>query len=109
VNRAHALRIEGELTIYCAQDVRQRLVQALAALEAGDAPALEVDLSAVSEADTAGMQLLMAARRHARARGRDLRLSACSAAAAEVIGLLGLGPYFDLPAAGQGDAGGAPA
>lgn len=85
---AQALRLEGELTIYTAQEVRQRFLQALAA-DAAPVP-LCVDLSGVTELDTSGVQLLLAARALAHARQRELRLGGLAAPLHEVIVLLGL-------------------
>ncbi|OZI31498.1 hypothetical protein CAL29_26755 [Bordetella genomosp. 10] len=85
---AQTLRLDGELTIYTAQEVRQRLSQALAP-DAAPAP-LCVDLGGVTELDTAGVQLLLAARALAHARQRELRLGGLAAPLREVVALLGL-------------------
>lgn len=89
---AHSLSIEGELTIYQAAEIKQTLQ---AALEQCDE--LEIDLSAVSEIDTAGVQLLIAAKKTAQEKQIALRLSAHSAAVMEVFELLDLGGYFGDP------------
>jgi len=88
----HAFRIEGELTIYRAAELAPALKSALDAVPAGEA--LTVDLGEVGEMDCAGVQLLIAARRSARESGRALRLGERSAAAAEVLRTLALGPLF---------------
>jgi len=85
---AQTLRLEGELTIYTAQEVRQRFLQALAA-DAPPAP-LCVDLSGVTELDTSGVQLLLAARALAHTRQREMRFGGLAAPLCEVITLLGL-------------------
>ncbi len=85
---AQTLRIEGELTIYTAQEVHQRLAQALAP-DAAPAP-LCVDLGGVTELDTAGVQLLLAARAQAQARQRGWRLLGLATPLREVIALLGV-------------------
>lgn len=85
----HRLQIAGDMTIYTALELKQQLV---ASLTAG--PALEVDLSAVSELDTAGLQQLVLARRQAMRSGRPWRLVAMSAAVQEVLALLRLEDYF---------------
>jgi anti-anti-sigma factor len=79
------LALEGEITIYQAAELRPRLVEALAA-----AGALEIDLAAVTALDTAGVQLLLAARREARARTCELTFANPSPAVVEVLDLLGL-------------------
>lgn len=86
------LRIEGEMTIYQAADLRQML---LASLEHGDE--LEIDLSAVSEIDAAGVQLLVAAKRAALAAQKPLRLTAHSGPVVEAFELLDLGGFFGDP------------
>jgi anti-anti-sigma factor len=89
---AIVLRIEGEMTIYRAEELKQTV---LAALVPG--ALLEVDLAAVSELDTAGVQILMLAKRHAQAMQCDLRLVAHSPAVLEVFELLNLTAYFGDP------------
>jgi len=85
-----ALRIDGEMTIYRAAELRQQM-QALLDETAG---ASAIDLSGVSEIDCSGVQLLALAQRAAAANGRELRLTDPSAAVAEVFDLLNLGPLF---------------
>lgn len=86
------LRIEGEMTIYRADELKQSL---LAAIQ--EAPALEINLSAVTEIDTAGVQLLMFAREAAQVNGRALRMVAHSAAVVEAFELLNLAACFGDP------------
>lgn len=86
------LRIEGEWTIYRAAELKPGLLAALAA-----APALELNLAAVTELDSAGVQLLMLAKEAARAAGKRLRLAAHSEAVLEVFEVLNLGAYFGDP------------
>ncbi|MDE2402000.1 MAG: STAS domain-containing protein [Burkholderiales bacterium] len=86
------LRIEGELTIYRAAELKAQLLEPLQ----GDA-VLEVDLSHVSELDTCGVQLLMLAKRMAQAQGGEMHLSGHSAAVLEVFDLLDLAGHFGDP------------
>ncbi len=86
------LRIEGEMTIYRALELKQALLEGL---EASDA--LEVDLAAVTELDTAGVQVLLLAKRAARARQRELRLVAHSPQVLEVFEQLNLTTHFGDP------------
>lgn len=83
------LRIEGEMTIYRAAELKQTLLVSL-----DQAEELEVDLAAVSELDTAGVQILILAKKQALARQRKLRLIAHSPAVLEVLELLNLAAYF---------------
>lgn len=86
------MKIEGELTIYRASELCVALQAAL--LQPGD---LEIDLSEVSEMDSAGVQLLMAAKRAAQASQRQLRLTAHSPAVLEVFETLDLAAHFGDP------------
>lgn len=89
----NTLRIEEEMTIWRAAELRQQLQAALA----GGAP-LALDLSAVTEVDTSGVQLLLAAAATARQRATELRLVAPSAALRDTLGLLGLHALLEEPA-----------
>jgi len=82
---AACLAVEGEMTIYRAAELKPAL---LAAVHAPEAPAL--DLSAVTEFDSAGLQLLLVARREAARLGRQLPVTAASPAVREVFALLGM-------------------
>ena len=83
------LRIEGEMTIYRAEELKQALLEPLQ-----PQTTLEVNLSAVTELDTAGVQLLMLAKRTAQKQEGQLRLVGHSAAVLEVFDLLNLAAYF---------------
>lgn len=69
------LTIEGELTIYTAAETKEKI----AALLQGEQP-IEIDLSQVGEIDTAGLQLLLLARREAAAQQKTLTFGEPSAA-----------------------------
>jgi anti-anti-sigma factor len=86
------LAIEGEMTIYRAAELKQTLLGSLAR-----PGSIHVDLSAVTELDAAGVQLLMLARQLADTRQKELRLVAISLAALEVLELLNLRAYLDPP------------
>lgn len=98
---ANLVRLDGELTIYRAQELQQVLRTTLEA--AADGAALRVDLSAVSEIDSAGVQVLIAARHSATAGGRSLQVEGVSPAVQEVVDLMGLAALLGLrqSAAGQ--------
>ena len=89
---AHALRIEGEMTIYRAAELKQTLLDSVNAQ-----PTVAIDLSAVSEIDTAGLQLLMLAKRAAHACQRELRLVGHSPAVLDVFQLFDLAAFFGDP------------
>ncbi len=84
-----SLSIEGEMSIYRASELKQLLLDSLR-----QSTVLEIDLSGVSELDTAGVQLLLMAKREAQAGQRELRLTAHSPAVLEVFELLDLGASF---------------
>jgi anti-sigma B factor antagonist len=88
----HLLAIEGELTIYRAAELCETLKTALAA-----ADELEVNLAGVTEMDSAGVQLLMAAKKSAQASQRSLRLVSHSPAVLEVFEMLDLAAHFGDP------------
>lgn len=85
------LRIAGEMTIFRAAELKPLLL---------DTPApTAVDLSEVSEIDTAGLQLLLVARRDALAQQREFRLVAPSGAVVDLLALLEVTALFgDAPA-----------
>lgn len=83
------LRIEGEMNIYRAEELKRALLEPLQ-----PQTALEVNLSAVTELDTVGLQLLMLAKRTAQKQQGKLRLVGHSAAVLEVFDLLNLAAYF---------------
>lgn len=89
-------RLEGDLVVGHGDEIRAVL---LALVEGGGdgseppsgeaAPAIELDLSGVTAIDTAGLQLLVAARRSAANRGRELRFVTPSEPVRHVFDLLG--------------------
>jgi anti-sigma B factor antagonist len=82
----NVLRIEGELTIFRALELKPVVLEA--------PYPLEIDLSGVTEMDTAGLQLLMVAKRDAVLAGREFRLVGHSPAVIEVLELLNVAAYF---------------
>jgi anti-sigma B factor antagonist len=86
------LRIVGEMTIYRAAGLKQTLLASL-----DQAEELEVDLAAVTELDTAGVQILILTKKQALAKQRKLRLIAHSPAVLDVLELLNLTAYFGDP------------
>ena len=76
------VRIDGEMTIYQAVEMKPKLMKQLER-----ANQLEIDLSGVSEFDSAGLQLLILLKREATQHGKVLRLLAHSLAVLEVFSL----------------------
>jgi anti-sigma B factor antagonist len=91
---ADGIRVTGEMTVYTASQIKQPLVDAVA-----DGPTnIQLDLSEVSEFDTAGVQLLLLVHREALSSGRHFALRAESAIVREVLALCGaLGLLMDAP------------
>ena len=85
----NVLRIQGEFTIFRAMELKPVLL--------ASPPVDEIDLSGVTELDTAGVQLLMLAKKTALAQQRDVKLVAHSAAVLEVFELLNVAAYFGDP------------
>jgi anti-sigma B factor antagonist len=83
--------LAGELTIYTAAQCKDRLIESL-----GMAASAELDLSAVSDIDTAGIQVLLVARRHAQSLGKNVRLTALSQPVLQLVDLYNLGAALGL-------------
>jgi len=93
------ISIDGEMTIYRAAELKERLVDALAECDA----LLEVNLAEVTEIDTAGIQVLMLIKREALATGRELRLLAHSRPVVAALELLNLAAFFGEPLLVEGE------
>ncbi|MBK1680489.1 hypothetical protein CKO20_08905 [Rhodocyclus tenuis] len=85
------LSLSGELTIYTAAEIRATLAEAMEGVSE-----LEVDLSEISDMDTAGLQLLLLAKRNPRT---EVRLSGHSPAVLRLLGIANLGSALDAPLA----------
>lgn len=88
-----------EMTIAQAATCRDTLVDALCA-SAGD---LTLDLSAVTDIDSAGVQLLLATRRSVAERGAVLTLSGASGPVADALAVFGLDHSFDARVSPSGE------
>ncbi|MBI5826639.1 MAG: STAS domain-containing protein [Deltaproteobacteria bacterium] len=84
------VRIEGEMTIYNAFDIKRGLGQCL-----GSAGEIRIDLSQVIEMDTSGVQLLLLAKREARRLKRGLKIVSHSQATRSVYELYNLAHHFE--------------
>lgn len=96
---AYKYKPEGEITIYNAAAMKQKLVQVLQ-----DHKEVEIDLSKISEVDSAGMQLLILAKRIANNSGKSLRLLRHSEAVLEIFNLYNVAEYFGDPIVLRRDA-----
>lgn len=86
------IALAGELNIYAVAALKQRLLS-----EIEDAAEAEIDLSGVSELDSAGLQLLILAKLHARRIGQEVRLVQHSPEVVDLIELYNLAAFFGDP------------
>jgi anti-anti-sigma factor len=84
--------IEGELTIYTAMELKDKLLTGLSATDE-----LELDLSEVSEFDAAGLQLLVMIKQEAAALGKVLQFTGHSPVVLDLLDLSGLAGFFGDP------------
>lgn len=91
-NSLSHIALEGELTIYTVAEQQAKLLDAIATRMD-----IDVDLSAVSEIDSAGLQLMVAAKRHAIAQGKHLRFTKHSDPVLGTLDLCDLVGYFGDP------------
>ncbi len=82
-------RVEGEMTIYTAAEIKPTLLSLLDGCNEA-----EVDLSQVDEIDSAGLQLLLLAKREASRTGKVLRLVGHSPAVVECLDQCNLTALF---------------
>ncbi len=83
--RHRTVSLAGEVGIFSALAVREQLLCALS-----DADEVEVDLAQVTDLDSAGVQLMVAAKREAADHGKTLRFVSHSTAVIAILDLLGL-------------------
>lgn len=84
--------VGGEMNIYNALELKAALMKSI-----DESETVELDLSGVSEFDSAGLQLLLLARKECERGGKRLRFTAKSAPVESVIGLFNLGELFESP------------
>ncbi|WP_447829222.1 STAS domain-containing protein [Aeromonas salmonicida] len=86
------VKVSGEMTIYTAAELKQALTPLLYRQQA-----LELDLSGVSEMDSAGLQLLLAAKKTMQQGGYPLHLVMHSHAVLNALELCQLAAFFGDP------------
>jgi len=86
------LVLEGDLTIYQAPAQKNSLLDTL-----DKATVVELDLAQISEIDSAGLQVLLLAKRESLAMGKELRILAHSQAVQETLEFLNVASYFGDP------------
>jgi len=91
-NGQSLLHIEGDMTIYTATEIKTELMTHMV-----QPCEREIDLSEVSEMDSAGLQILILAKREAERHGTSLRLTGHSRAVLDVLDMCNLASYFGDP------------
>ena len=86
------LSIEGDFTIFTAEAIKTRLLEAL-----NEGQEIEVDLSGISEMDSAGLQLMVAAKREAATQEKALRFAGHSQAILSTMDLCDISGHFADP------------
>jgi anti-sigma B factor antagonist len=102
MSASQLLRLTEDLTIYNALTQKQALLDALAISDK-----LDLDLSQVSEMDTAGLQLLILLKKEAQRAGKRVSIVAHSHAVSSLIDFCNMAADFGDPLvipAGQGRA-----
>ena len=84
--------LEGELTIYEAADLKQGFEKHI-----DKCKAMTVDLSNVSEMDTACFQVLLAVKRECVEQQKEFTMNSHSPAVLDVLELFNIGSYFGDP------------
>jgi len=82
-------QVNGDMTIYTAAECLALLQQCMESCNE-----MEIDLSGVADIDSAGVQLLIAAKRDGARLGKTLRLVSHSPSVQEIIDLYRLAPEF---------------
>lgn len=90
--RVTRMAITRDMTVYHAETLKAELMTGLAGQDV-----IELDLSQVAEIDTAGIQLLMLAKRESQQMGQTLSIVAHSPAVRELIDFFNIGGYFGDP------------
>ena len=88
----HRLKLEGEMTIYNAAKMK---ISILTALQKNKE--VEIDLAKINEVDSAGLQLLLLAKREAGNHNKPLRLINHSDATLEIFNLYHMAEHFGDP------------
>ncbi len=86
------MTIKEDMTIYHAESLKAALMRGIER-----STLLELDLSQVTEIDSAGIQLLMLAKRESQSRAKTLSITAHSPAVHELIDFFNIAAYFGDP------------
>ena len=86
------ITVSGEVDLATAADLERAIASALG----GSATVIEVDLSGVEFMDSAGLRVLVAARKQADDAGRELRLRSPHERVRRIIEITGLSAVFGI-------------
>lgn len=86
---AQSLAPQGELTIYTVGEIRNRLLEVMAMTDK-----VEIDLAGVTDIDTAGLQLMLLAKRKP---GKEVRFTHHSAAVLRLVDMANVGLMLGDP------------
>jgi len=89
---ARRLTLDTDLTIYHAPEHKRLLLEAL-----DQADLLELDLARVGEIDSAGLQVLLLAKRESLAAAKELRIVGHSPAVQDLLDFFNVASYFGDP------------
>lgn len=89
---ARRLVLEANLTVYNAPEHKRTLLDTLE-----QAKVIELDLAAVGEIDSAGLQVLLLAKRESLAKGKELRIVRHSPAVQDLLEFFNVASYFGDP------------
>lgn len=81
--------VEGEMTIFRAAELKAAMLPEIARGQE-----IEIDLSRVTEIDSAGVQLMVAAKLEAILRGKELHFTGHSKPVMDMLDLCDLGSFF---------------
>ncbi|UCV09370.1 lipid asymmetry maintenance protein MlaB [Dechloromonas denitrificans] len=89
-----ALAIAGEFTIFTASTLKEQILQTI---RQADMTEVEIDLSNVTEIDSAGLQLMILAKIEALGRGKNIHFTRHSDPVLDLIDLCDLAGFFGDP------------
>jgi len=88
----YQLEIEGDMTIYEAGEIKDLFVSTL-----NDHKSINVNLSAVSEIDSSGLQLMVSLKTDAEEQDKKIQFSSHSQAVIDFLDLFDMTSYFGDP------------
>ena len=95
--QTHNLTLEGELTIFRAQELKRQIIDFILNSNKSASSQLDIDLNNVSEIDTAGIQLMLMAKYEAAAANRQLAFINHSQPVLDILELSGLAAELGDP------------